>query len=675
MRLTLQTLLAYLDDTLEPAQAKLIGQKISESEPAQQLMKRIKEVTRRQDLNVPSSGPEAPVDLNTVAEYLDNTLAPEKAAEVEEVGQKSDIYLAELAACHQILSLLASEPAKVPQPARERMYALTKGRAAARRAGVAAAIAGAGDEPPRRAEAAEAAAGEPTSLGRLVPLAGVVALLLALGFIIWQLLPGGSTPRTDSQYVLVGDSRPSPATPETASTPRASPPTGGKPEPEKPEPVKPVEPPKPPPEQTPADSPSKERRELGKFQPVAKAPGSVLVTRPAGSDTWEAVAPQGPVFSAQPLVSLPGNRSMLQLAGGAGILMWGSVPEFLSLQGLRQRQEMPVVESVATLHAPQAPNDVDLTLHEGRVVFSNTRPTGEVRIHLRLQGQAWDLTLVERGTEVSVEACGRYLSDTSFSKTPDGGKPLEEMLLIVLKGQASLKVHFNVYGMPESSFFYWNNRAPDAGGPRPMPQLPDWYVKPALAEDIPGSRELAAAVQELAARFNQKDTAVAKVLDEFRQDANLGRRMLAIYCIGAIDDLSRLVDSLEDKRPDVRQMAIQVLRHWIGVSGERDLELYKFLHQKKGYSEQQADNVLQLLHTFSAEDIARPETYDLLINYLLLDKVAIRELANWHLVRMMPQGTKVPPFDATGSTDQRITAYKAWKELIPDGKLPPRAGG
>ena len=34
LRLTLRTLLSYLDDTLDPAQAKLIGQQVAESEQA-----------------------------------------------------------------------------------------------------------------------------------------------------------------------------------------------------------------------------------------------------------------------------------------------------------------------------------------------------------------------------------------------------------------------------------------------------------------------------------------------------------------------------------------------------------------------------------------------------------------------------------------------------------------
>ena len=58
MRLTLRTLLAYLDDTLEPAQASLIGQKVAESEKAQELIERIKQVTRRRRLAVPpATGP------------------------------------------------------------------------------------------------------------------------------------------------------------------------------------------------------------------------------------------------------------------------------------------------------------------------------------------------------------------------------------------------------------------------------------------------------------------------------------------------------------------------------------------------------------------------------------------------------------------------------------------
>jgi hypothetical protein len=47
VRLTLRTLLAYLDDTLEPIEIKTIGKKVAESNAAQVLIARIKQVTRR----------------------------------------------------------------------------------------------------------------------------------------------------------------------------------------------------------------------------------------------------------------------------------------------------------------------------------------------------------------------------------------------------------------------------------------------------------------------------------------------------------------------------------------------------------------------------------------------------------------------------------------------------
>src|SRR5437763_1024501 len=128
MRLTLRTLLAYLDDTLPPDQAREIGQKVTESHVAQELIERIKKVTRRRGLTVPpAAGPDR-IDANTIAEYLDNDLASDKVTGVEELALNSDVVLAEVAACHQILTLVIGEPAHVPPTARQRMYQLVKGR-------------------------------------------------------------------------------------------------------------------------------------------------------------------------------------------------------------------------------------------------------------------------------------------------------------------------------------------------------------------------------------------------------------------------------------------------------------------------------------------------------------------------------------------------------------------
>src|SRR5690349_1324215 len=125
MRLTLRTLLAYLDDILEPAQAKEIGEKLNESSFASSLVSRIREVMRRRRLTAPTlSGPGVGIDPNAVAEYLDNTLPPDGVADVEKICLESDVHLAEAAACHQILTLALGEPVEISAQTRERMYAL-----------------------------------------------------------------------------------------------------------------------------------------------------------------------------------------------------------------------------------------------------------------------------------------------------------------------------------------------------------------------------------------------------------------------------------------------------------------------------------------------------------------------------------------------------------------------
>ncbi|MEI7687468.1 MAG: hypothetical protein WCL32_20865, partial [Planctomycetota bacterium] len=140
MRLTLRTLLAYLDDTLPPSEAKLMGAKLAESEPAQEIVERIKNVIRRRRLTVPP--PTNRMDPNTIAEYLDNEITPELAEELERICLASDVHLAEVAACHQMLSLVLGEPPAAPEDAVKRMVALAKGetgKSPRRKAGAAAA--------------------------------------------------------------------------------------------------------------------------------------------------------------------------------------------------------------------------------------------------------------------------------------------------------------------------------------------------------------------------------------------------------------------------------------------------------------------------------------------------------------------------------------------------------
>ena len=128
MRLTLRTLLAYLDDRLPPANAREIGKKLAASPFAQELADRIRSVVRQRRLSVPGRQTKA-IDPNLIAEYLDDQLTPELVALVEKEVLASDFSLAEVAASHEIIGLLG-DPVLLDERQRARLIRLNPDRPA-----------------------------------------------------------------------------------------------------------------------------------------------------------------------------------------------------------------------------------------------------------------------------------------------------------------------------------------------------------------------------------------------------------------------------------------------------------------------------------------------------------------------------------------------------------------
>jgi hypothetical protein len=111
MRLTLRTLLAWLDHVLPSDEQQELAAKVAASGPAQQLVARIRQVVERPTIPAPrADGRGLGADPNSVAEYLDNCLVPERLEAFERICLESDVHLAEVAACHEMLATLAHAP-------------------------------------------------------------------------------------------------------------------------------------------------------------------------------------------------------------------------------------------------------------------------------------------------------------------------------------------------------------------------------------------------------------------------------------------------------------------------------------------------------------------------------------------------------------------------------------
>jgi hypothetical protein len=231
-----------------------------------------------------------------------------------------------------------------------------------------------------------------------------------------------------------------------------------------------------------------------------------------------------------------------------------------------------------------------------------------------------------------------------------------------------------MHAPPGSGYFHWNSVEGQDPSPQRLEKLPGW------AEPGAGHTTEARRVQEVLSRLRERlrdkplDAALAGLLDAADEDADKAQatvtRQVVVFSWGALDDLSRLLAALSDpKHPDVRETAVNALRHWIGRGAGQDLELYNFLVKHEKYAPTQAEVVLQLLHSPFQRD--RAETYQTLIEYLRSDKLAVRELARWHLDRLAPAGRSIG-YDAAAPAAERESAVKKWKELIPDGQLPPK---
>jgi hypothetical protein len=395
---------------------------------------------------------------------------------------------------------------------------------------------------------------------------------------------------------------------------------------------------------------------------VAKSTLGALLHRQGPDHAWHLIKPREPIQSEDLIVAVPGGG--LDSKDGAVHLSL--------LSDLARLSPYPVLESAVILHDnPEV--DLDFTLDRGRVDLTNHKKKGPAHVRVRFRDQKWDLTLNEPKSRVALELYGRWPKGIPFSKDPKStDEPTTYVVLLALHGDVDVRAGGSRFAMsppPGPAYFHWDSAGGQDEGPRQLGELPNW-ARPTRAM-LPRVKDLTAALKVLERRLAEK-TSIEEALVESLDSKDADTRRVAVYGLGALDNLPALVNALSDpKHEDVREVAVVALRHWIGRGKGQDLKLYDVLVKEKQFSPNQAAIVLQLLHSFGDPDLARPATYETLIDYLMHDKLAIRELAWWHLYRLVEAGKDVA-YDAAAPEAQRQAAYDKWKELIPSGKLPPQ---
>ncbi|MEL7264898.1 MAG: hypothetical protein AAFP69_08845, partial [Planctomycetota bacterium] len=130
MRLTLRTLLAYLDDALEEDQLQVLQQKLADSDVAKDLAGKIQDAIS--DPMIPAMNPltsNPTGDINQVSDYIDNTIPPRQVSELEQKCLDSRILLSEVAGCHQILTRMLAQQADVSPELRKRIQGIVSQQA------------------------------------------------------------------------------------------------------------------------------------------------------------------------------------------------------------------------------------------------------------------------------------------------------------------------------------------------------------------------------------------------------------------------------------------------------------------------------------------------------------------------------------------------------------------
>ncbi|WP_162657678.1 hypothetical protein [Tuwongella immobilis] len=331
----------------------------------------------------------------------------------------------------------------------------------------------------------------------------------------------------------------------------------------------------------------------------------------------------------------------------------------------------PILETAFTLYTPTG-ESIDLELDRGRIDLLNIRKNGPATAEIRFADEEWRVTLEEPNSQVSIERFGRWQSGARFAIKPTAtDQPDVFVILIVRSGAISLETKRHRYRMtapPGPALLQWDSVSKMDAFPQRLDKLPEW----AISDEKPSATTL--TYRKALEQFRQirLEKGISEAVDAFYTSGDPIRERIALVSMGAMDDLPRIGAALSESRSaGIWDFGVVVARHWIGRGPGADQELYQFLLNNRGFSVAHARTLMELLHGFSETTIHEPGCYELLIELLKHERPAIRNLAGWHLHRLVPDLREKIPFKPNASPEESRRTYEAWKAAIPAGSVPP----
>jgi uncharacterized protein (TIGR03000 family) len=332
---------------------------------------------------------------------------------------------------------------------------------------------------------------------------------------------------------------------------------------------------------------------------------------------------------------------------------------------------LPILEPAVVLH-DSADFDLDFTLDRGRVDLVNRKKEGPARVRIRAWGEEWVATLDKPGAALVLEVVGRWRAGTAFTDKPGPEYvPTADLLFLVAAGDVYVKhrgTQFALSAPPGPALIGWNNFIGMDPTPQRLEKLPAWAEFPKDEKTMQLVQKLLGIRDRLVEGVRTRG--IGPTLDDFLKSKDEWTRRAGVVYIGATDDLVRMGKVIHEfKDPDTFNEAVRVMRHWLGRAPGQDQRFYKGLIAVKDYKPAQAAGLIEMLYGFDEAEQERPELYQMLINYLVEGHTAMRGMAHYHLIRLVPAGSKIP-YDWTASREEREKARKEWKKLVPPGTVP-----